>query len=74
MESLDEQIMTFAASLEVAGNGDAADELRSYAATIRETWRGTHAGPTLADTLESLADAASEATRIIQEHTPHSAG
>ncbi|MFF1776974.1 hypothetical protein [Streptomyces virginiae] len=72
MESLDEQVMAFADALESAGNGSAAEELRSYAATICEVPRGTTRERHLGDTLLSLAYAAEAAAKVVQDHTvPH---
>lgn len=69
MESLDEQMMAFAGALESAGNGSAAEELRAYAAQIREVARGANRERHLADTLQSLAFAAEAAVTVVQEHT-----
>ncbi|MGW6571648.1 hypothetical protein ACWGAN_05660 [Streptomyces sp. NPDC054945] len=69
MESLDEQVMAFADALESAGNGSATEELRSYAAEIREVGRGATRERHLGDTLQSLAYAAEAAAKVVQDHT-----
>ncbi|MFE0101188.1 hypothetical protein [Streptomyces sp. NPDC059009] len=69
MTSLDGQVMAFADALENAGNTEAAEELRSYAASIREAVRGADFYPRLADALQAVADSAEAAADVVRDHT-----
>lgn len=70
--SVDRGMMMLANNLEQIGWPGEADELRSSAAYLRETWRG-YAGDTpsqLFDALETIRDAADAAMSIIDTTTP----